>query len=147
MTTVAWRAGCIAADRLLDGWMQDCKLFRLKDGSILSGAGQYDDILEVAAWIKGGCKKADKPDFSQRSDDETSDLILACPDGKAYWLTMPWLRRVEIKDEFYAIGSGAKVALGAMAAGATARQAVEIAARFDDATGSGVDALEVRLIP
>lgn len=144
MTTVAWRAGVIAADRQLDGWMNACKLFRLKDGSILSGAGHLDDIIEVAAWINGGCKPDQKPDFSGQPKDESTDFLVACPDGKAYWLTDPWLRRVEIRDDFYAIGSGAKIALGAMAAGASAKRAIEIACRFDEATGKGVNVIRVK---
>ncbi len=46
-------------------------------------------------------------------------------------------------DPFAAIGSGSGIALGAMAAGKTAAEAVEIAARFDSGTGNGVDVLEL----
>jgi ATP-dependent protease HslVU (ClpYQ) peptidase subunit len=46
---------------------------------------------------------------------------------------------VEVETEFIAIGSGGDLAMGAMGAGATARQAVEIAARFDCFTGGKID--------
>jgi hypothetical protein len=42
-----------------------------------------------------------------------------------------------------AYGSGGDLALGAMAAGATAKQAVAIACRFDPNTGQGIDAVQV----
>lgn len=143
MTTIAWKAGTIAADRKMDGWMHAGKLFRLKDGSVFAGAGYYDEIVEVAAWIRGGCKPAEKPVVKDAEPDDTTDFLIACPDGKAYWLTSPYLRRVEILDPFVAIGSGKDIALGAMAAGATARRAIEIASRFDKDTGHGVQAIKV----
>lgn len=143
MTTVAYRAGVIAADRQCDGWMQVNKLFRLKDGSVLSGAGYFDDLAEVASWLASGAKEANKPVLPDGPDDN-GDFLLVLPNGKAYWLTSPWLRRVEIVDEFVAFGSGANVALGAMAAGASARRAVEIACRFDESTGKGVTVMRVK---
>lgn len=144
MTTVAWRAGWVAADRLVDGWMESGKLFRLKDGSVLTGAGYLDDIVEVAAWINAGCKAAAKPDGLSADKEERSGFLLARPDGKAFWLTQPWLRQVEITDEFFALGSGADYALGAMAMGASARRAVQIAMRFDPNTGRGINAIRVK---
>ena len=49
-----------------------------------------------------------------------------------------WLTKVSAP---IAVGSGAEFAMGAMAQGATAAQAVEIAARFDVNTGGGVQVL------
>lgn len=43
-----------------------------------------------------------------------------------------------IEPNFYAIGSGAKAALGALHAGASARRAVEIACQIDPSTGPPV---------
>lgn len=140
MTTVAIRGGYIAADRQLDGWMSAGKLFRLKDGSILAGAGNYDDVIEVVKWMNEGGKEDKHPDLG---DKETGFLLLRS-DGKAFWLTVPFLRPVEVLDEFIAIGSGAGVALGAMAAGASAKRAVEIASRFDNQTGNGVNVIRVK---
>lgn len=57
----------------------------------------------------------------QYSDDET-----------------PWLARVSPP---IAVGSGAEFAVGAMATGASAEFAVEIASRFDVNTGGGVQVL------
>jgi hypothetical protein len=142
VTTVAYRDGVIAADRRIGGWMNGPKLFRLKDGSVFSGAGDLDDVLEVLHWLKAGAKEAGKPALADVPDG--SDFLLACPNGKAYWLTSPWLRRVEILDEFYAIGSGAQYALGAMAAGASAKRAVEVACKFDEGTGKGVNVIRVK---
>jgi ATP-dependent HslUV protease subunit HslV len=40
--------------------------------------------------------------------------------------------------EFYALGSGSRIAYGALAAGASAEEAVRIAARYDTSTGGEV---------
>lgn len=140
MTTVAWRAGVIAADRKVDSWMNVGKLFRLKDGSILSGCGNYDDIVEVAHWLRHGAKDDAKPDLARNE----SDFLIAKPNGSCVWLTDPFLRQVVVLDEYIAIGSGAQFALGAMAAGASSKRAVEIACRFDPLTGKGVNVIRVK---
>jgi hypothetical protein len=41
------------------------------------------------------------------------------------------------------VGSGADFAIGAMARGASAREAIDIAATYDTNTGLGVDVLEL----
>lgn len=140
MTTAAIRAGVIAADRQLDGWMHTGKLFRLKCGSVLVGAGNYDDVIEVVKWMNEGSKEDKKPNL----DGKETEFLLLRRDGKAFWLTVPFLRPVEVLDEFIAIGSGAQFALGAMAAGASAKRAVEIACRFDQQTGKGVNVIRVK---
>lgn len=50
-----------------------------------------------------------------------------------------YCRAEEVLDDFYAVGSGAKVALGAMACGKSAVEAVRIAARFDPYTGGRIN--------
>ena len=42
----------------------------------------------------------------------------------------------ETENDFWAVGSGEEYALGAMAMGASAAQAVEVASQFDVYTGS-----------
>lgn len=140
MTTIAVRAGVMAADRLLDGWQAVGKIFRLKDGSLLGGAGNYDDILETVAWLNAGAK----PDARPEIPADANDFVLLDRDGAIYWLTDPFLRRVLVTEQFYAIGTGSKVALGAMDMGASAKRAVEAACRYDESTGLGVDVVKVK---
>lgn len=139
MTTIAFDGRTIAADRLCGEVISVCKLFRIQTGEILAGAGDYSKIIEVAAWLQG---EADKPELP---DQEDTDFLLVDATGHASWLTWPWLRRVRVTEPFCAIGSGRDFALGAMAAGASAKKAVEIAARFDPSTGGGIDTLRVRV--
>lgn len=142
MTTVAYDGKTLAADRRADEWMTVCKLFKLKDGRIVTGAGFYDQIVEVVAWLKRGGSETDRPALTE-GDGEESDILVIHPDGKAYWLTWPYLRPVLVREKYIAVGSGANFAMGAMAAGATARKAVEIACRFDKGSGKGIDTVRI----
>jgi hypothetical protein len=137
LTTVAWDGKTLAADRRMAGWMDACKVFHLKDGRVLSGAGYMDELAEVAAWLDAGGDDRDKPVVSD--DDDTCTDYLLIDGDTCYWLTTPFLRPIEVRDGMAAVGSGSRYALGAMAAGKTAAEAVAIAARFDPNTGGGVD--------
>lgn len=53
------------------------------------------------------------------------------------------LRPYKVHASFYAIGSGRRLAIGAMAAGASAKEAVEIACRFDTHSRGPVNAARV----
>lgn len=139
MTTAAWDGKCLATDRRMSGGVTGNKLFALPNGAYMVGAGTYDDIVEVALWLQ---KKRRKPKFSA-SEEGMSEVIVVQPNGTAYWLTWPFLRKVAIREPHAAIGTGMDYALGALAAGATAKQAVQIAARFDLETGHGVDCVQV----
>lgn len=47
----------------------------------------------------------------------------------------------EIEEPFYAFGSGMDIAIGALAMGANAIKAVEIASRYSSHCGNGIDTL------
>ena len=143
MTTVAYDGKTLAADRRMNGWEVVGKIFPLGDGRYFSGAGAYDDIAEVAAWIAGGCKKSSKPDVSEDEKDDNSCYVIASPEG-LWWVSTPHLRQIKSNNTIYATGTGAAYALGAMAMGASAKRAVEIASQFDPQTGSGVDVVNLR---
>ena len=73
----------------------------------------------------------------------TSDFAaIIIDDDKKIWYMENLTYVHEITLPFFAIGSGAMIAMGAMAKGATAKEAVLTAALFDFSCGDGVD--EVR---
>lgn len=134
MTTVAWDGRNLAADR------QRCssyktrarKIWRLPDGRLFGGAGLFEQVLAVRAWLEeGGAKPEHLDDFSG---------ILVDSNGKAYRLEERLIRD-RILERCHAVGSGAPFAITAMALGKTAREAVRIASGFDPRTGGGVDVL------
>jgi hypothetical protein len=128
----------MAADKLISN--SPCfhakKLFRV-NGSIYGIAGEMSKCLQFVAWRKN---VQEKPQFT---DSDNFCAIELTPKGKI----MKWeqeLFPIEVDSPFYAIGSGAAYALGAASAGKTPRQAVQIAARWDEATGSEVQTMSIK---
>jgi 20S proteasome alpha/beta subunit len=141
MTTVAWDGQSLAADRRASGGLSVGKIFRMPDGSYIAGAGIYDQIVEIAAWMTGGSKADERPALPD--DGGGSSLLWITKEGRAYWLTWPYLRPVEFNEPYASVGSGSDFALGALRHGATAKQAVQIASHFDPSTGKGIDVVQV----
>lgn len=135
MTTIAYKDGVMAADEQ-NSWHSATvnKLWRLKDGSVIGFAGARDQGLEALAWIKN-------TDLPKPTVDDLH-ILRAYPDGR---LSVYKERLVEVflEEDVFAIGSGSEYAMGAMAAGGRAIDAVKIAAMFDPSTGDGVRTLVV----
>ena len=109
-------------------------------GSIIGLAGQVGMLDEVVAWLNNGGKREEYPKLPENG---VIHGIIACLDGRVASLSadgiLQWM-----ETDFMAAGSGNEIALGAMAMGATAEQAVEIAARFDVYTGGKIETLSLR---
>ena len=131
MTTIAYRDGILAADTAIFDRGVYCgatqKIVRAPDGTMGGGAGALGEVKAALQWIKNGAT-GDPPKLS---DD--SEVIVIRPDGSVWWLGSgsEW---TQINAEYVAIGSGFRIALGAMAAGATAQRAIEICADLDNMT-------------
>lgn len=130
MTTVAYRAGVLAADSLCTGaYKHPMKKLYPIDGGFVGVAGSLSTSLLVVDWLQGG----DKPDLSNDSDFEA--LIIR--DGKVFYLDNG-LREIPLQGPYHAVGSGMDYAMGAMAMGATAEEAVKVARKFDNKTGGAI---------
>lgn len=142
MTTIAWRDGVLAADSQVThsgdessgSRKHKCKkLFRKKAFGyevIIATAGEGSPGMIFVDWYG----KRSKPPAVLNDTDFTC-LVL---DADGLWEFDSYCRGEKIEEPFYAIGSGAKVALGAMHRGATAREAVEISKLVDPYTGGEV---------
>ena len=132
MTTVATDGRTMAGDSLTNAGgivtRLAPKVHRLPDGRIFGCSGVTVDCLKFEAYLRDG---GEQP----KVGDEWSALVLNT-DGT-----------VDYYDEGFipvryllpaAIGSGREIALGAMYAGATPTQAVEIAAKVDTCTGGPI---------
>jgi hypothetical protein len=142
LTCVCWDGKSLAADRLViaDGTSYTMsKIWRLKDGSLFSGCGLYDQMVEVADWLDHGAKHDKRPWLSIEQD---SQFLLVYPNGSIHWLTHPYLRPVKYNEKIVAMGSGGPYALGAMKAGADAKRACEIALELDSGSGRGVTVMK-----
>lgn len=139
MTTITFRDGILAADTLI------------AYNTIVNGerpkialAGEYYVALAgsaflrpaLEAWVSAGCPKDAVPELLMEHATQFAAIILD-KTGQPYEFDNGFL--VPIYAPYTAIGSGALLALGAMAHGASAEEAVEAAARHDKNTGGRID--------
>lgn len=144
MSIVVYKDGILAADTRAYGGRgqtspgQKAKIHRLEDGTrvgIVSAVlGEPEKFL---AWMKEGADRTkwtgDKPDLRALIIHPNGEVFLA---DDSIWFSGP------IECATYAIGSGGDFALGAMAMGASAKQAVYVACDLDVHCGAPVQTLE-----
>ena len=135
MTVIAVRDGWLAADTQGAFGQQPyhcTKIYRTKAG-IVGMAGSSAACLAFVEYFNGG-----EVPIEHLSD---SAALLLSPQG--IFLYDDSTRGEIVNEPFFAIGSGAPVALGAMHMGATARQAARAACRWNNDCGLPVVALRL----
>lgn len=136
MTTILCDRETLAADRLVtgDGMKHGtaCKIRLSADGDIIGLAGNPFDIDAFLAWYNG--PRTDPPNVS-----DTTEILVLTTTGQI--LCFNHRGHSFEHDSPAAIGSGAALAYGAYAAGASPAQAVKIASERDIHSGGGVDAM------
>lgn len=140
MTTITVRDGVMASDSRADGEyiMTVEKIHRLPDGGVIGGSGTASILAAVIHWIANGA--TGEPPSKQ--DDDCYFLLLLKPDG-TIWRAENNTTFFRILDPFAATGSGSNFAMAAMELGASAAEAVRVAARYDSGTGGKVRTLAV----
>lgn len=144
MTTIAYRAGVMAADsRAYAGFNaalgQKTKIRRLDDGTLIGCSSNQVGLGEaVMDWYADGADPAKAP----KASETKFSLLAVMRDGQAYYASDNFLLSGPITAEFFAVGSGEGIAQGAMHAGASAELAVEIACRVD--VWSGLPVITLR---
>lgn len=141
MSVIAWDGKYLAADK-----QSTCgnvrgvttKIRRLDNGDIVGWTGKLEHGLLLSEWYANGARRDEWPEF--QSEEDWCRLIVSNPAGVFEYEQKPVAQRVE--DSFMAWGDGRSIALGALAMGASAAQAVEIANRFSIYCGCGVDVME-----
>lgn len=130
MTIIAYKNNLIASDSLISeestrfGSM--VKITRGPDGTIAGACGGASSLALFLRWIHVGRRGA-KPNLG---DDKDFCGITINPEGLVLFYEAG-MNPYALTNDFYAIGSGATTAMGAMAAGADAIRAVRIACRFN----------------
>lgn len=147
MTAIAFDGGALASDGrasageaiLGDNFH---KIFRL-GGFLVGAAGELGAERWIVAFIASGFRANDEL-RARFKELDTVFLVVDCESGansvKRFWSGN--LAAVELEPPC-AIGSGAAAAQGAMLAGASAMEAVHIAAQIDPFTGGTVRELKV----
>lgn len=142
MTIIAWDGKMLAADKqsTSSGLRSTVtKIRRAQSGALIGWTGTQDAGILMADWYEAGAILEKLPK-SQADKEDWSALIVI--DGGRVLRYEQWGVPFVIEDAFIAFGSGRDYAMGAMARGATAREAVAIACRFDNGCGMGIDTLE-----
>jgi hypothetical protein len=139
MTTVAFRDGVLAVDSGVGMEARGCFLGNVRkcytgDGVIGAAAGDAAEMREFRKWIEAGAE----PGKWINGQQNIQGIIVRKGGAVSIYCNGAEL---DASGEFFAAGSGCAVALGAMAAGASAVQAVEIACIYDMSTRGPVVAL------
>ena len=132
MTTVAYKAGVLACD---SAWSDDSRIIglitkirRFDTGALYGGSGDGDDraLLNL---IYNVSDPNDLPPYDALWEIQADlNALMIFPDGRAFFIyTGPESCGAHPIDAPAAIGSGKLLAIGAMDAGKSATEAVEIA--------------------
>jgi len=147
MTVIVYRDGVMAADSqvcnnegLITGAVT--KLARREDGSLLGLAGYAGDVTGFRDWFLAGGKDA----WEAADKDHGFAAIVVSPNGRVSIFDQNG-RSYPVEAPFYARGAGAEIAFGALAMGARADQAVEIACRFSVWCGGEVQVERLDALP
>jgi len=146
MTVIAWDGKTLAADKQATegGIRQVTTKILLVDkgkfkGHLLAGAGASSQANMLMAWFAQGADPNCFPKY-QDTDDLSAQLLVITPDKMILRYDFNPIP-IQFHDTMYALGSGREVALGAMAMGASAVRAVEIASDLCHGCGMGVDSI------
>lgn len=143
MTVIAYRDGIMASDSV--GTVGDMavgdhrKVVRSSCGFIAGASGDSGDSQRFLGWILDHGPKSGE---SFVPNDPDMGCMWVSPDGTVTRLGMKGAPYI-ITAPFHAMGSGREIALGAMAAGATADRAVEIAIQYIFGCGGPVQMVKL----
>ena len=134
MTTIAacFSKKEIAADSMVSLETVHYGVCKLRRGnvSLFGAAGDWDNCLKFLQALESG----------SLNDMETDVSVLELrKDG--LWVYEGTIIPARLKNDFYAIGTGANYAIAAMHMGASPTQAVEIACMYDPSTRGPIDTM------
>lgn len=146
MTTIVYRDGLMACDTMVtSGGIYDgstSKIWRVPQG-VLAIAGDLAMAHEIANLISledGGAIR----EYRKTIDIEDNGFDAFLVTKETVWVYDSTFVPMPIDAPFYAEGSGRNLAIGAMAAGAKADEAVAIACQYDIRSSAPVFCVDVR---
>ena len=149
MTTIAYdfELGIVAADSQETGYNGEkfnCKkLFRVENLIVATAGGTYAGMAFVN-WLEewdGEPDWTDHPDFTNLDLEEDFECLVIREDKSCFTVNRLFVPVDQSGNRFITLGSGGSAARGAMMAGATPKEAVEIAKKIDSYTGGKVQIL------
>jgi len=146
MTIIAWDGTILAADRQSTHaeMRRDTTKLHWVDGHALAFTGDESAGLMMLEWWAALCTQSPKPWPACQSTPDWARLIVVNNAGVVTWYEQNPVA-LSCGPGFHAWGSGRDFAIGAMAAGAKAVQAVEVACEYSVfCGGSHVDWIDPR---
>jgi len=141
MTVVAFRDGVMASDSAVttgdEFFCTTQKLFRAKDGSIAGFTGNLSQMGTFKRWFEESYPEVEVPKMGG-----TWETLIVHPDLSMWWTNGKGLL-VEIKGQSMTIGSGGMWAKGALEAGATPAQAVQVAIDYNTACRGPIQIMQL----
>lgn len=144
MTVIAYDGKIIAADKAMvccDMMSSTTKIFSF-ERYILAYCGSEDTGRAMVDWYHKKNHEKEKFPSSQSTDNWSRLIVFDKPSiyikELLFYEQTPF--PTKIQEQFAAFGSGRDFAIGAMAQGANAIQAVEIAIKYCVTCGMGIDA-------
>lgn len=142
MTTCIWDMNRLYTDSLVsDYYIREIQKYRiLKDGkykgNLVFGAGDLYTLNLVWDWLENDV--TEKPII--KDDDDKFTSVMVTQYNELYIFDHK-LCLVKVPNQRIVIGSGYEYVMGALAAGADARRAIEIACMYDSASGGNIQEL------
>lgn len=144
MTIICYRDGVMACDSAF--WAGGStivghgqKIFRLPQGGLIGCSGDSGMFEWFPEWINRGAPLTER----ETPSDSGFGAVLVKPDGTIVWYNARCLP-MTIRADFYACGAAETFATGALAAGATAEEAVRLAIKYTDGAGGEVHVERLR---
>lgn len=145
MTIIVWDGHTLASDKQVttNGLRRKVtKIFKIRD-HLVGFSGDFDLAQSLKYWFQSGADIEKYPTFQSDSDKFVGMLVIT-PNREIlkYERSPHPIHMTENKT--YALGSGRDFAIGAMAMGADALDAVRITSMYDSGCGLGVDSLTLK---
>lgn len=136
MTTIAAKAstGEIAADSMVSGDDSFYLVEKLRKGqeSIYGGCGDWDKLLKFYNSLESGADL-----------DSDTDVTVLELRSDGIWIYESTIIPAKIKNDFWAIGTGANFAIAAMHLGLTPAEAVKLACLYDTSSHEPIDVMSL----
>lgn len=144
VTVIAYRDGVMAADSLLtSNGMYQGEAVKVRDinGCLVGISGTWGVACELFSWFEDECAdRIKRPPATIHVDDDkypVNMLIVNKRNGAVFYIDGLGFPQ-SVTSKFFAIGSGANVAMGAMEMGADAVKAVKVACKYDSYCGGRI---------
>jgi len=148
MSIIVWDGKTLASDRAM--WICNIKhkvqkIHKIEfpgiQGSyLIGGIGTAAFVSAGFKYFRSGFQTEFKPDYKEYDDIKASEYyFIVINETREIFFYDGKFNSFCILDEKIALGGASEVAIGALDAGATAREAVEICIRRTDYAGLGVD--------